>query len=181
MKKLNQKGITIVEVSVTFVLVMIIVVGLLKIAMSYRGRAQLEMTRNELLTFKSTVTKTVMDDIQQLGLQSISACTGQCVELRFSDGTIKKLQVGSVNPTNYNSVKYKYIQYGQFKHRLVDMLPKTIPDGELPIDYQSIYIPVEPLLKVTVVGSRTIYSINIPIEHVDLMDDYGIHITTTVG
>ena len=50
MKKLNNKGISVVEVVLTFTLIMTIVSGILTIIMNYRARANIEMERLELVT-----------------------------------------------------------------------------------------------------------------------------------
>lgn len=184
MGKLNNKGFTIVEVIVCFVLLMIIVTAMLKVAMSYRTTAQNKEITEQLVTYKNLLTKDVEKDILERGLASMERCTsseGRCVRLRFVDGTNKDFILPNIDVTNRNSVENKYVRYGGIKYPMMkDLLPSTIPSGSKPGDYQSLYVSGGDIFDATTLNTGTIYTIEFRIEHADLDDDFGIHITTFV-
>lgn len=197
MKKLNEKGMSVIEVVMTFVLIMIIVSGLLTIIMNYRQRAQIEMKRLELVTYKNEITKEIQNDILERGIYEINTgglCIDQqdqyssCSNLVFKDGVEKILAVSKLDSNNNNELvellNNKYIRYGDTKYPIEDELPSKIPTGRSAKDFQSIYINNENFLTTDSVilqdGKEVkIYSIDIYIEHIDYEDDFGIHIVAT--
>jgi len=60
MKKLNKKGLTIIETVVTFALIMFIIAGLLTIIMNYRHRLNTDIKFLDLTTYKNTLTKEII-------------------------------------------------------------------------------------------------------------------------
>lgn len=184
MKKMNNKGFTIVEVIVCFILIMIIVTAMLKVAMSYRTTAQNKEIEEQLITYKNLLTKDVQKDIFEKGLINMEKCTsgeGRCVQLNFIDGTNKQFIVGNVDRSDRNSVINKYIRYGGIKYPMMkDDIPTNIPAGSNPGDYQSLYISTGEIFDSITLNTGSIYTIEFRIEHSDLNSDYGIHITTFV-
>ena len=71
MKRLNNHGISLVEIVVTFAIVMAIISGLLAIIMNYRLQAQNSFSKLELQTYKNNLTKTIQDDILNFGIGEI--------------------------------------------------------------------------------------------------------------
>lgn len=196
MKKLNKKGLSIIELILTFSLVMIISTGILTIIMNYRQRAQIELKKLELVTYKNSLTKDIQTDILDRGLFEINnggLCTGNneyssCINLVFKDGIEKILAVSKLDDNNETTLKKllnnKYIKYGDLKYEIEDKLPKNIPSGRSSKDFQNIYISNSNILSINSVilksGEITkIYSIDIYIEHIDYDEDFGIHIVAT--
>lgn len=204
MKKLNEKGVSIVEIIVTFALIMIIVSGLLTIIMNYRGRMQSELKRLDLVSFKDSLTKDIQTDIIDKGLSTINKegqCIGNeniyddCINIVFKDGVEKILATSKTNSNNIDELKdllnNKYIKYGDFKYEIEDKLPNKIPVGKndeetinIIKSSQNIYMNSENFLTsdsaILADGKIVkIYSIDIYMEHIDYNDDYGIHIVTT--
>lgn len=184
MKRLNNKGFTIVEVIVCFVLMMIIVTSMLEVAMSYRTTAQNKEITERLISYKNLLTKDIQKDILEKGLTSMERCTsseGRCVKLRFSDGTNKDFILPNINTSDRNSVENKYARYGGIKYPMMkDEIPASIPAGSKPGDYQSIYVSGGDIFDSITLNTGTIYTIEFRIEYADLDEDYGIHITTFV-
>ena len=197
MKKLNNKGLSVVEVILTFTLVMIIASGLLTIIMNYKARAQIEMKRLELVTYKNTLTKEIQTDILDRGIYEINTeglCKEQvdqyssCINIVFKDGIEKILAVSKLDDTNQNNLikllNNKYIKYGDTRYPIEDTLPDNIPTGRSPKDFQNIYVNSDNFLTSESIilnsGVTTkIYSIDINMEHIDYDDDFGIHIVAT--
>ena len=87
MKQLNNRGISIIEIIVTFSLVMVIVGGLMSIIMHYRLTAQSSLKQMELQSYKETLTKVIQDDILDLGIAEINYagnCNASANQNRFS-------------------------------------------------------------------------------------------------
>lgn len=195
MKKLNEKGMSVIEVVLTFALIMTIVAGILALIMNYRNKMQTNLTYLDLSTYKNTITKEIQDDIMTLGVADINHggdCTsseysGQfssCSNIVFKTGVEKILAVSKIDISNRDSVLNKYIRYGDTKYPIEDTLPKTIPNGRQPGEFQSIFVSDSDFLSVdsTILSDGTeikIYSLDIYIEHIDFDDDFGIHIVAT--
>lgn len=197
MKHLDNKGLTIVEVIVAFSVIMIVLTGLLTIIMNYRYEVQASYAKLELQTYKNTLTKEIQDDLLTLGLAEINdggKCTAannvarfsECINIVFKDGTEKILAVSKIEPNNRNLLENKYIYYDSEKHVLNDELPPNdkIPAGRSLEEFQTIYIANSDFVSSDTAhlsdGKEIkIYTIDIPIEHIDYEEDFGIHIVTS--
>ena len=195
MKKLNEKGMSVIEVVLTFALIMTIVASILALIMNYRNKMQTNLTYLDLSTYKNTITKEIQDDIMTLGVADINHggdCTSSeyngefssCSNIVFKTGVEKILAVSKIDISNRDSVLNKYIRYGDTKYPIEDTLPKTIPNGRQPGEFQSIFVSDSDFLSVdsTILADGTeikIYSLDIYIEHIDFDDDFGIHVVAT--
>lgn len=196
--KLNNKGVSIIEIVLTFALIMVMTMGMLSIVFNYREKASISMEKLDLDTFKNTLTKEIQDDILTLGVKEINtsgecltnAELNSCINIVFLDGTSKAFGTSKVNNNDVDSIENKFLYYGSWsngdglKYRIVDKLPSKIPIGEKAVDFQTIKIQDQNILSTdsmvlengTVV---TFYSIDVYISHIDFDEDFGIHITTT--
>ena len=68
MKKLNNKGMTAVEILVCFVLVVIISVSMYTTVSSYQNKQQIEAFKEKIFTYKNLLTKEINDDLIKDGL-----------------------------------------------------------------------------------------------------------------
>lgn len=192
--KLNNKGVSIIEIVLTFALIMVMTMGMLSIVFNYREKASISMEKLDLDTFKNTLTKEIQDDILKLGVKEINTSgeclrhpeLNSCINIVFSDpaGTSKVFGTSKVNNNDVDSIENKFLYYDGLKYRIVDKLPNKIPDGRKAVDFQTIKIQDQNILSTdsmvlengTVV---TFYSIDVYISHIDFDEDFGIHITTT--
>ena len=69
--KLNNKGMSIIEVIVTFSLIMFMVIGLLVIVVNYRNKMSVSLERLKFDTFKNNLTQDINNDILTKGLKEI--------------------------------------------------------------------------------------------------------------
>lgn len=168
----NRKGFTVIELVVSFVLISIIVVGMLTIALRYRNDAQLSTQKLEVERYKDTLTKEIQEDILEYGVSDINYCTAggssiqTCLIFTFQDGTTKNLQLVNTN------VLDRYIRYGGHKFPIEEYFPIE-PVG---LEDASIRLPSKIHFLREKVGENSVFKIDIPIDHVDLEGDYGIHI-----
>lgn len=63
MKKLNNKGLTAIEILVCFAIISVIVISMFNIINNYKEKKDLESYKLDITTYKNTVTKTIYDDI----------------------------------------------------------------------------------------------------------------------
>ena len=72
MKKLNNKGITTIEVIICFVLVVIISVSMFSTVSSFSEKRTVERNKEEINNYKEIVTKEIQDDFIKIGLMNVS-------------------------------------------------------------------------------------------------------------
>lgn len=169
----REKGFTVIELVVSFVLISIIVVGMLTIALRYRNDAQLSVQKLELERYKNVLTTTVQEDILEYGVVDIQYCqnngvaVSNCLNLTFKDNTQKQLELVNTNVLN------RYIRYGGQRFPIEEQFAIE-PTG---LEDATIVLPKDGItLFRKSVGSSLIFKIDIPIYHVDLEGDYGIHV-----
>lgn len=191
--KLNNKGMSIIEIVLSFAMVMVLVTGMLFIVVNYRNKVVISTKRLELNTFKNTLTQDIQNDIVKLGLQEINlngecptlTSLASCINLVFDDGTNKAFGVSKITGANdRDSIEKKYLYYDGIKYKLHEVLPEEKPSGRNWIDLQSITVENKTILKsdsmVLEDGTNvSIYSIDVYISHVDFKEDFGIHIVAS--
>lgn len=170
---MKKKGFTVVELVICFALISVVVVGMLSIALSYRKNASESKTRLELEEYKVNVTRKIQNDIINLGVDYVKYCdtaVTDCVEIVFTDGTSKKIEVSSLEPGN------RYIKYGGEKFKIEDDLEgienPTLKDVSTLLPLSGINVSV------SFQNNSSTYKIDIPITHVAIEGEYGIHIVT---
>lgn len=190
--KLNNKGMSIIEIVLTFALIMVMVISMLTIVMNYRNKASTSLKKLELDTFKNTLTKDIQDDILKLGISEInmdgecSSITGlsRCVNLVFKDGTQKIFGTSKIELENKDSIENKFLYYDGEKYKLHESLPDEIPSGRTMLDFQAISVVDNNILSTDtaiLADGKTIniYSIDVYVSHIDFDEDFGIHIVAT--
>lgn len=66
-RKLNNKGLTAVELLVCFALVSLIIISMTKAINSYRNKQEFETFKTSINTYKNTLTKAIYDNIMKNG------------------------------------------------------------------------------------------------------------------
>ena len=125
MIKLNNKGITTIEVLICFVIIVIVTVSMYSTISAFNERRLIETKKERIYTYKNLLTKQIQDDFIKIGLThaeykrsvtgNITVYTVDCV---LKDGTTRKLQVeqllarssvhlrGVENADDYFMIKY---------------------------------------------------------------------------
>lgn len=100
MIKLNNKGMTIIEILVCFVLVVSFSVGLFSTLNNYRTKMQMESNRSQIVKYKNLLTKEIQDDLIKKRLIAVDISdldtsnkrkSKYVVDFKFLDGTSNKL------------------------------------------------------------------------------------------
>lgn len=99
MKKLNNKGITTIEVLICFVLVVIITVSIYATVSSFNEKKILEGYKEEIYNYKNLLTQEIQDDFIKVGLTQASYETTYVKYVDEADGTESVKTVNTVNCT----------------------------------------------------------------------------------
>lgn len=100
MKKLNNKGMTTVEILLCFVLVAVITVSMYNTISSYNNKQNIEAYKEKIITYKNLLTREIQSDIVKRGLIEAtfteSADPGEedtktTVNMKFRDGSTRQL------------------------------------------------------------------------------------------
>ena len=165
MKRLNNKGLSIVEFIVVFVILMVLVFGMMNTIMDFKDSNNTTTMNKELLEYKTTLTKIISDDLIKRKFKSIDDCDAKeysvnC-NLRFEDETTSTLIVN----TNTNEEGQYVISYNG-KHY-------PIPESEFLEFSGTVTIKVD---------QEKFLIINIPIYKIDKRDvNYGLNIIHPIG
>ncbi len=111
MIKLNNKGITIVEILVCFLLVTFITTALYASVSSFSNKRSIESVKADLLQYRNDIDKMIEDDLIYKGLTNAVVTepikepnkTEYVVKLSFRDGTTKQLIIFSQRAGEYGS------------------------------------------------------------------------------
>ena len=190
--KLDNKGMSIIEVVVTFTLIMFFATGLLIIIVNYRNTVSVSLEKLKLDTFKDSISQDINNDILTLGLKEVNTegeCStltdlNRCINIVFKDGTQKAFGTSKVISNDKDSIINKYLYYDGLKYKLKDTLPEKIPADRTYADLQQISVFDGNILDTTYTvledGTKIyIYSINVSVFHVDFNDDFGVHIVAS--
>ena len=189
--KLNCKGVSIIEIVVTFSIIMVMVIGMFTIIINYRNKASVTIEKMKLDTFKNTLTKDIQNDILKFGVKEINEegeCKtrtdlSQCINIIYNNGEEKAFGIGKIEETR-KSIENKYLYYDGLRYEIKDHLPEKIAEGRKLTDFQFINIANHNMLTIDSMISPDgkmiyFYSIDIYISHVDFDEDFGIHIVTS--
>lgn len=138
MKKLNNKGITTIEVLICFILVVIITISIYSTVSTFNEMKTLEGYREQILNYKNLLTKDIQDDLIKVGLTSASydrKTEGEksitTVNFSLKDGSERQLVVEQIQAISayhpggsVTSDDYYMIKYG----RPNDLIERPLPD-----------------------------------------------------
>ena len=174
----NNKGFTIAELLVTFVLVMSIVLALFKVVDHYRERQQNATSAKEMNSYRNQIVKVVEDDIlfNCGGIKEIKgldkASLGENAPTDFQQGieiTFNKLDAKDNQITKKLIVRKSGISYGGMFYEFPSKFVSAV-DDVIYTETQVENVSSDPLLK------KTIYSIHIDLTHSELNRIFNINI-----
>lgn len=172
----NNKGFTIVELLVTFVLVMSIVLALFKVVDHYRERQQNATSVKEMNSYRNQIVKVVEDDIlfnyggikEIKGLDLKPSEAQQGIEITFNE-VIANAQPNTIN-TKRLIVKKNGILYGDMFYEFPSKFVSAVDD----VIYTE--TQVENVSSDASSLKKTIYSIHIDLTHSELNRIFNINI-----
>ena len=190
-KKLNNKGLTIIELLVCFVLVALVTIPLINTIMEYKNMQQTEHIKNLIINYKNEVTQAIQKDIivKSLTNAEVVESTDKYIKisLKFKntfDNNIdtKNLIVYSDNNNNYieypdivngtvQPIRYKLPRTSQ----IYDATSENLDDKDKFNDIHFRNLPI-PLDGDSSFISNEIFHLYIPIDHSEIDGTYAIDI-----
>ena len=202
MKKINNKGMTIIEVLVCFVLVAIISTSMYNSISNFNDRRNLESMKEKILNVKNLYTKQIEDDIVKKGLVFISdpiprngsfyidnnglhlggSCpanspVGTCVQNGKGQSiqlTFKDRSVKEIIAIRDTDGTNYILAYGGAGNYMYEQLPNVgrTDDGKLALRLGEINMST---------SGGNVLSVDIRFDHPQLSEKYGIRINALVN
>ena len=179
----NNKGFTIIELIVSFSLVMILAFSMYRIVLIYSDKARYESIRFEMETYKNKLLVDIENDISSKGLKKVENCKSgentlkRCIIITFMDLSQKTLKLqkevktdelinadGTKTSISYNS---NYVEYGSIKYKTAESKYMSF-ENEYFLDYSSPSEDVE--------NNQAIYKIYLNMRHSEIEDNFDIRI-----
>ncbi len=208
MKKLNNKGITTVEVIVCFVLIVTITTALYNTVSAFNEKRILEQNKEAVYTYKNLLTKDIQEDFIKIGIVSASTKTNispdgskviDSVECIMKDGTKRQLLIirqyakspehpgGSTTEDDYYM-----IEYGTPDNDFIDINQNPLPTNsnvmEYPIPklgstkYEGRVVQDLSIRNVkTKVTNNNVLDVYIGFYHPELTTRYGVQIISPIN
>lgn len=190
MKKLNNKGITTIEVIICFVLVVIITVSMYGTISSFNEKRILEQEKEQIYSWKNTLTKDIEDDFIKIGLTHAlyertidpsTKSTIHTVKCELKDGTDRQLIIEQrLAKSTYHiggtaSEDYFMVKYGQANNMIEYPLPDLgsgDEDGKIKnLSINNVYISV---------SDDNVLSIYIGLYHPTFSTRYALKVTAPI-
>ncbi len=200
LKKLNNRGMTAVEILVCFVLMSILAVSMYSSIASYKNKQSIESAKEKIFTYKNLLTKEVQDDLIKKGLvsaeisETINETKGKPeklpskvfkVDFLFRDGSKKQLVINRRLASDYSVVDCASekindafsIQYGEEGNLMTYDLP-DVGYGENQCGEKVLDLRIN---NVDINKDNNILTIYIGFYHPDLGTRYGIDIVCPIN
>ncbi len=184
--KLNNKGMSIVEILVCFVLVALISVSIYTAISSFNNKRNIESFKEKIYTYKNTLTKLIQDDLIKNGLISADYTINNgiyTINLHFRDNTQKTLVITRKLAMDYNEAlenKSGPLQNDEFMI-LYDGIEYPLPDlGEYQNDRGETIKDLR-INNIIINTDSSVLTIYIGLYHPDLSTRYGINIVCPIN
>ncbi len=175
MRKLNNKGFTVIELILSFIFVMILALSMFGLLTSYKNKSQIESIKADIVTYKNDITANIQKDINAKILRRAEYCNSgahpvkSCVMLYFNDNTSARLSVETGSYTDEYGENYEsnYISYNGIRYDTKEPAFTMISKKDLLLTADS---------STFIEKGINLYRIIIPITHTDLDEEYEIRI-----
>ena len=108
---LNNKGTTLVELLVSFLLLMLLMGGMLSLIFSLKKTANNTVFKQDITDYKNTVVILIQEDVIRDKLSSIASCSSEnliCSDLTFSNGSVRRIIIDEGSKTiRYDGIIYE--------------------------------------------------------------------------
>lgn len=187
MKKLNNKGMTTIEVVICFVIVVVITMSMYNTISTFNDQRILEGYKEQIYIYKNILTKEIQDDIIMVGLvsatynkdTSIPGKNVYTVKMELKDGTTRILEItqqltkstyhiGGVEGINDEFM----IEYNGIKYPLPNLGSTETEDGKTALDLS--------INNVMINVDDYVLSIYIGLYHPEFSTRYGINIVCPI-
>ena len=160
MKKLNNKGLSVVEFIVVFVMLMILVFGMMDVIINLKNSNTTTTIEKELLEYKTTLTKVISDDLIKRKFKNLknvdTSNTTISAVFKFADDSESTFSI------DYNNFIITY-----------NNKTNPIPKSE--------YLEMDGVITIKTSDDNKFLLINIPYFEIDKDVNYGINIVHPIG
>jgi len=105
----NNKGFTIIELLVSFVLSMIIITIMFQLILNLKDVFQTSSIKTDMLNKQNLMINKIYSDLLEKKLMIINQCGLDCISFTFTDGTTKEL---------YANIEKGYLTYDNYTIKL---------------------------------------------------------------
>lgn len=191
MKKLNNKGMTIVEILITFVIIASITVSLYASIASLKNKEEVASYKESITTYKNLLTREIENDIIMKKLKATKNNTSNHITLVFKNGEEKELSITKSDLTipknprlcrsesNGEISNKESIKYGEHTYPLPVLGSDNIITANGCRNINKLKIANSTLI--TAGYNNQILIIVINLEHPDLGSKYSIKITAPIN
>lgn len=180
---MKKNGFTVVELIITFVIVMSIAIGLFKIVDSYREKQQNEQGKKEILNYKNQIIKKIENDLFNYSIESITGINvlennNYCYEednkydqgilIKYKNGDEKSLCTKNKRSEDNKEIKNAEVLYGNEKF--------VAPNQFITINNDILYEECEQ--NGSDESKYVFYKIKIILRHDELDDDFSVNIVS---
>jgi len=186
--KLNNKGMTIVEILVSFAIVIVIVASMYASISNLRNRQVIASYKEEATRYKDLLTRDVENDIITKGLVSATKISDTSVILKFKSGDEKTFSVNmnssSVTNDLENATVCDVVDEDSYVDSITyDGVSYSLPNAgsdKLNINGKCSRIYSMRITDSIISVDSDMLSINVKIFHPDLGDKYSLEIITPI-
>jgi len=193
--KLNNKGITTIEILICFVLVVIITVSMYTIISTFNEKKIIEGYKEEITTYKNTLTKEIQDDFIKIGInkanyekkmEDSTSFIEHKLTCTMKDGSTRILKItqtlakSEYHPGGLSDVDDDFkIEYGKSES---DLIEYPIPDlGSFKNEYNHTVKDLSVNNVIIGITDDNVLSVYIGFYHPDLGTRYAIDIVCPIN
>lgn len=202
-RKLNNKGMTAVEILVTFVIIIVIVVSMYNGILDLKNKETISSYKLSLVTYNNLLTKDIQDDLIKIGLSTVQTSaldgnSGYRITMALKDGTKRILEIKQIFGcsavdssdvstlcTPYNIPENRSDEFSISYGPEGDLTEYPLPDlGHEEINNSSGGTRMIYSLRINAVEVSTanqVFSLHIIMSHPDLGDRYSIDIVSPIN
>lgn len=191
MKKLNNKGMTSIEVLLAFIVVVMLSVSMYSTISAYQNKQNIESFKEKIMTYKNLLTKEINDDLIKKGLIAVnvetegavagaegSSASDYKITFTLKNGQQKRLLIHTVYASGSATSDEFIISYGDINKEMEYPIPNvgsvTDPDThETELDLQ--------ISAVEISTDNGVFSLMIGFIHPDLSNRYNISIICPIN
>ncbi|HHX16459.1 MAG TPA: hypothetical protein GX725_00885 [Mollicutes bacterium] len=141
---MNNKGMSTIELMVSFVIISIVAIGMFKSVIDLMDKVEFYQHNMKITVLKGSITNSLQGDLVNRKLYKYDTCGSNCYDITFQDLTTKRFMVDSEkNLIQYGGISDKipedFIISGAI---LVDITNKAV-SGDVNDSIFRIFIPIE--------------------------------------
>ncbi len=130
MKKINNKGFSLVELLVAFTTITVLSFAIFRTVISIEKRQQTNIAYNDYVVFQSTINNIIQKDFLNRVIEAVEYCGRNCYLIKYTDKATITLSINSDEGTfTYDTTKIKLPKTFKF-YRDIEQKVETFTDVE---------------------------------------------------